>query len=229
MIIDEMLCTAAARSSELFVQAVALDYDPAQQYEPSELFQKKIKRLFRRAKHPYFYQTMRRVAAIFLAAILAGSVYLAVDTEARAAFFGWVRELYENSIVYHVLPNHTSDKMPKYELTWLPEGFGEPNVYESETTYSALYENPSTGDVLIFDYYRLNEEVQTELYTNQQPEHLTVKGVDADFYAALDDSDFSNLLWIDSEAGVLCAIGGSLSKEDILHIAESIYLVDLTH
>lgn len=228
MITEEMLRTSAARSSELFVQALALDYDPAQQYEPTDLFKTRIKRLFRRAKHPYLYQTMRRVAAILLAAILAGSVYLAVDTEARAAFFGWIKEVYEHSTIYRTMPNHASDTLPRYELTWLPDGFGEPDVYEDDTTYSALYENPNTGDVFIFGYGLLTDERQTVLFTTQQPEHLLVRGADADFYAADDNSDFSNLLWIDADTGVFCTIDGTLNKDVILHIAESIYLVNPT-
>lgn len=228
MITEETLRTSAARSSELFLQAVALDYDPAQAYEPSDLFEKKIKRLFRRAKHPYLYQTMRRVAAIFLASILAGSVYLAVDTEARAAFFGWVRELYENSIVYHVMPSPAADMLPRYELTWLPDGFCESDVYEDDTMYTALYQNPNTGDFFVFDYCLLTEETQTSLFTTQSPEHLLVNGMDADFYAAIDDSDSSNLLWIENEAGVFCSINSTLSKESILRIAEGISFVSAT-
>lgn len=228
MITDEMLRISAARSSELFIQAVAYDHDPAQQYEPSNSFEKKIKRLFRKAKHPYFYRAAQRIASVFLAAVLAGTMWLAVDEKARAAFFDWVRETYEHSIVYHVLPNHASKMLPRYELTWLPDGFGKSNVYESETTYSALYENPGTGDILIFGYCLLTEERQTELFTTQQPERLVVNGADADFYAAIDDSDSNNLLWVDAKAGVLCTIDGTLSKEDILHIAEGISLVNQT-
>ena len=74
MITDEMLRVSAARSSELFIQAVALDYDPTQQYEPSNSFEKKIKRLVHRAKHPYFYRSVQRIASVLLAAILAGSM-----------------------------------------------------------------------------------------------------------------------------------------------------------
>lgn len=228
MITDEMLRSSAARSSELFAHTITSDYDPAQQYEPSDLFEKKIRKLFHRAKHPYFYKAIQRIASIFLAAILIGSMYLAVDTEARAAFLDWIKEVYEHSIVYRIMPSSAAKDLPHYELTWLPDGFGEPDIYENETVYSALYQNSSTGEIVIFDYYRLSSEVQAKLFTDQQPEHVLVNGIIADFYAASSDSESNNLLWIDTEAGVFCAIDSNLSKDVILHIAESIYLVTIT-
>ena len=229
MITDEMLHSSAARSSELFAHTITSDYDPAQQYEPSDLFEKKIRKLFHRAKHPYFYKAIQRIASIFLAAILIGSMYLAVDTEARAAFLDWIKEVYEHSIVYRIMPSSAAKDLPHYELTWLPDGFGEPDIYENETVYSALYQNSSTGEIVIFDYYRLSSEVQAKLFTDQQPEHVLVNGIIADFYAASSDSESNNLLWIDTEAGVFCAIDSNLSKDVILHIAESIYLVTITN
>ena len=152
MITDEMLRSSAARSSELFAHTITSDYDPAQQYEPSDLFEKKIRKLFHRAKHPYFYKAIQRIASIFLAAILIGSMYLAVDTEARAAFLDWIKEVYEHSIVYRIMPSSAAKDLPHYELTWLPDGFGEPDIYENETVYSALYQNSSTGEIVIFDF-----------------------------------------------------------------------------
>lgn len=229
MITDEMLRSSAARSSELFAHTITSDYDPAQQYEPSDLFEKKIRKLFHRAKHPYFYKAIQRIASIFLAAILIGSMYLAVDTEARAAFLDWIKEVYEHSIVYRIMPSSAAKDLPHYELTWLPDGFGEPDIYENETVYSALYQNSSTGEIVIFDYYRLSSEVQAKLFTDQQPEHVLVNGIIADFYAASSDPESNNLLWIDTEAGVFCAIDSNLSKDVILHIAESIYLVTITN
>ena len=217
MITDEMLRSSAARSSELLAHTITSDYDPAQQYEPSDLFEKKIRKLFHRAKHPYFYKAIQRIASIFLAAILIGSMYLAVDTEARAAFLDWIKEVYEHSIVYRIMPSSAAKDLPHYELTWLPDGFGEPDIYENETVYSALYQNSSTGEIVIFDYYRLSSEVQAKLFTDQQPEHVLVNGIIADFYAASSDSESNNLLWIDTEAGVFCAIDSNLSKDVILH------------
>lgn len=228
MITDEMLRSSAARSSELFAYTIASDYDPVQQYEPSDLFGKKIRRLLHRARHPYFYRAIRRIASIFLAAILASSMYLAVDTEARAAFLGWIKEVYEHSIVYRIMPKPTAKALPQCELTWLPDGFGGPIVYQDDTTYTALYKNQITGNDLIVFYCLLNDEMQTELFTSQQPEYLLVHGTIAEFYGASDDSPSSNLLWVDNESGVLCTINGVISKESIVHIAEGLCLFDPT-
>ena len=228
MITDEMLRSSAVQSSELFVHTITSDYDPVQQNEPSNLFEKKIWKLLRHAKRPYFYKIIRRIASIFLAAILAGSIYLAIDTEARAAFLGWIKDVYEHSIVYRIMPSSAAKALPQYELTWLPDGFGEPDVYENVFMYSALYSNPKTGKVLIFDYYLLSEETQSEIITMQTPEHLQINSMDAEYYAASGESASNNLIWIDAHAGVLCSINSSLSREDIIHIAENIVLVNLT-
>ena len=228
MITEEALRVSALRSNERFVQAVEFGYDPARQYEPSDLFRKKIRKLYHRANHPYLYKTMRRVASVVLVALLACGVWLSVDATARATFFNWVKEVYEQSVVYRIMPRRTAEILPRYEFGWLPEGFGEPDIYEDGTMYSAVYSNPVTGDGLIFDYCLLNEEAQTEILTQQEPEHLYVNGMAADYYMVTGDSKTNNLLWIDYRASVLCSINSTLCRNDILHIVESIKLVSLT-
>ncbi len=204
MITDEMLRSSAARSSELFAYTIASDYDPVQQYEPSDLFGKKIRRLLRRARHPYFYKAIQRIASLFLAAILAGSMYLAVDTEARAAFLDWIKEVYEHSIVYRILPKPTAKALPQCELTWLPDGFGGPIVYQDDTTYTALYKNQITGNDLIVFYCLLNDEMQTSVYKGYKQDKIEMRGDRAEM------SDFP--LYLNTVAGGLdCrdqAIGG---------------------
>jgi len=222
MITDEMLCTAAARSSELFVQAVALDYDPAQQYEPSELFQKKIKRLFRRAKHPYLYQTMRRVAAIFLAAILAGSVYLAVDTEARAAFFGWIKETYETYFVYRFKDDSTAESAPSVlRPTWLPQGYTEYVVNDAVGTITVVYANDA-GEMLTFRYSQ--NPKQTDWFidsTNTIQSNAIINGNQADVFISTNPSVSSAILWTRPDHTAFY-ISGFLSENDLIKVAESI-------
>ncbi len=54
MITEEMLCAAAARSCEIYVSYLERGYTPENQHEFSLQFEKKIKKLKRKADHPVF-------------------------------------------------------------------------------------------------------------------------------------------------------------------------------
>ena len=222
MITEEMLRTSAARSSELFVQAVALDYDPAQQYEPTDLFKTRIKRLFRRAKHPYLYQTMRRVAAILLAAILAGSVYLAVDTEARAAFLGWIKETYETYFVYRFEDNSTAESaLPILRPTWLPQGYTEHIVNDTAGTITVIYANDA-GEMLTFRYS--HNPMQADWFidtTNTIQSNTVISGNQADVFISTNPSISSAILWTRPDHTAFY-ISGFLSETDLIKVTESV-------
>ena len=100
MITDAQLRKAAEKSSDLYLRYIERDYNSTPSHEFSASFEKKIRKLRKRADHPYFYKTLHKAAAVILAILISGSAWLAVDTEARAAFFGWVREIYETYFVY---------------------------------------------------------------------------------------------------------------------------------
>lgn len=101
MITDERLRAAAEKSSDLYLCCMEEGYDAIPPHEFSEPFERKIRKLKKRADHPYFYKMMHKVAVIILAVLIGGSAWLAVDTEARASFFGWVKEVYEELFIYH--------------------------------------------------------------------------------------------------------------------------------
>ena len=54
----------------------------------SSAFERKMKKLVRRADHPIRYRIAQAVACLLLAALLSGCTVLAVSPEARAAFVG---------------------------------------------------------------------------------------------------------------------------------------------
>ena len=70
------------------------------------------------------HKWLSRVACFFLVTLLTGSAVLTFSVEARAAFFGWVREQYENLYVYFFEGGVTVSDPVNYELGWLPEGWG---------------------------------------------------------------------------------------------------------
>lgn len=124
MITDERLRAAAEKSSNLYLRYMEEGYDAIRPHEFSEPFERKIRKLKKRADHPYFYKMMHKVAVIILAVLIGGSAWLAVDTEARASFFGWVKEVYEELFIYHFEDGRTSNEgKNNYYLTWIPEGY----------------------------------------------------------------------------------------------------------
>ena len=185
-------------------------------FMPSKKYQQQMRDMLadpqgwcKRKFRPMWKIALRRVAAFFLTALVGVSAWLAVDTQAREAFFGWAKEAYEHSIVYRIMPTDTAQTLPHCELTYLPAGFGaRSNIYEDETLYTCIYEDSDTGSDFIVFYMLLNEELQTELLTNQQPEHLLINGVSAEYYGPSEESDTGNLLWIDNEMGVFCTLQG---------------------
>lgn len=56
------------------------------EHEFSPLFQRKMRRTFRKAKHPVIYKLPKYAACFVLAVALVSGTWLTVDAEARAAF-----------------------------------------------------------------------------------------------------------------------------------------------
>lgn len=62
MITDERLRAAAEKSSNLYLRYMEEGYDAIRPHEFSEPFERKIRKLKKRADHPYFYKMMHKVA-----------------------------------------------------------------------------------------------------------------------------------------------------------------------
>ena len=94
---------------------------------------------------------LSRVACFFLVFLLTGSAVLTFSVEARAAFFGWVREQYENFYVYFFEGNAAVTEPAKYELGWMPENCIFVTSYE--TAGGEVYIYTDERDTLIqFSY-----------------------------------------------------------------------------
>jgi len=192
-------------------------------------FQAKMEGLFAKDRVRQTLYTVRRwAAAIILLILFTGGVMLAVDTEARASFFEWVKKVYENSIVYEFFGEAQEEGLPTYELGWVPEGYEAVDVYRDEMMYSAIYmkvDDPNAG--FVFDYNFMHGGTLTELIGDMSKyEHRQVKvnGITADLYLAMDEGETNDLIWIDEKAKIIFSLNGYLGEADMLHIAESVFL-----
>jgi len=141
MITEAMLRTAAARSCGRYTAALEQDYDPAEGHVFSPAFEQRMARINYRADHPMLYDGLRRVAAIILAALIAGTAWLGVDIRARNWLFGWLREIRQNAISYRADGIEGASKKEDFRPAWIPDGYVLSWESDTDAWISIGYEN----------------------------------------------------------------------------------------
>lgn len=222
MIPEELLRRASTRSCIEHVNEITKDYDPDNQHEFSPEFERRIKKLTRRARHPLLYKCMQRVASFALAVVLTGGIWLAVDVEARAAFVGWVKGVYESFFVYRYEgQNETKPESAQYQPNWIPDGYQEVFSDFSDGEGGIVYSNDS-GQFLQFGYIS-NPNNSNHFIATEDTVHYatTVRGYHADFFASTSPAVSSSIAWTDENE---CAfyVSGFLEKDELIKIAENI-------
>lgn len=223
---DEMaLRRAAARTNESLLSV--LPGPGACERSFSERFLAKMEKLLKRQSNWRIrHAVLRYAAAILITVSLTLGTLLVFSPEARASLTQWVREKYENGIIYrfHNEPSHKL--LPLYELTWIPEGMEQKQIHYNEFSYGTFYYNDETEQGFSLDYsYMDNSSLPTVI-----PEegctvtHTEVNGCPADFYQMLDNRNTNVLVILDEDANIIFSIAANIDKDSIFNIAEHIVL-----
>lgn len=225
MIAEDVLRTAAARSSAVYVRYLEQDFDREHQHEFSPQFEKRIKRICRRVNHPFLYKSLQRVASIFLAILLGGTIWLTVDVDARAEFFGWVKSVYENYIVYRFEPEFHPNDSEIYLPTWLPTGYNEVSADYSGGTAMICYIGPDEQG-LVFSYSIDSTNVDWFLDTSVSTvKQVYVNGISADLLISDGPEAVNTIVWM-SDHNTVFYVSASLPEIDMMRIAESVQKTD---
>jgi hypothetical protein len=217
---DAELKAAAGQVREAMLRSLP---DPDKcTHEFSEAFNEKMRPLLARSeRRQRGRNVLRSIAAILILLFISMTVWLSVDAEAREAVLNWVRQVYEDRVVYRFESAAQSGELPEYEVTWIPEGYEVVEEYEDETERVVVYYNETSGLGVVFDYHFINEESLEEVLFDDgtQVEKVTVNGVKADYYY---DDESNVLMWVDKNDSIVYIINTQLDKESIIHIAESV-------
>ena len=186
----------------------------------------------RRRRRPVWQRLARAAAMILLALSLSLGALMAASPTVRASVVRWVRETYERSVNYRFF-GKTETSLPDYAPTWLPEGFVPDEREKTDEAVFSAYHDAVGGGGFTFDYCIASEDMQIQIagYDNEiapAPEECFVNAYTADYYPA-GASGTNNLVWMDETRGILFTISSTLEKDVILHIAESVCLVDSTN
>lgn len=150
MISEEMLKKAAAEADQAIRDSLPAPAECEHEFSPS--FQRKMRRTFRKAKHPVIYKLPKYAACFVLSVAIASGTWLTVDAEARATFFAWVREQYEAFVEYRFIGDAPQEsEIVDYELTWLPDGYSEIESHILAGSMITVYKS-ETGRIIQFSY-----------------------------------------------------------------------------
>lgn len=222
MITDSMIRDAAIRSRELFVDKLESNYDSERQHKPSPDFKKKIEKLQRRADHPLLYRPLCRIASIVLVLLISGGTLLAANVQARAAFFGWVKEIYETYFVYRFENSAGSDSVSSdYRPTWLPDGYESTIIDSIGSTVTIIYTN-AEGQMLTFRYTCSPDEIDWFVDIEQvQIKSTIINGNPAEILIAEDANNANGIMWtVDNDRAYY--ISAFLSESELIQMAESV-------
>ena len=124
---------------QIMLDAVRLEYgsllEGAPEHTFSPAFERKMKKLLRRGRHPVLYRTLRAAACLLLVLLLSGCAVLVVSPAAREVFLGWVREF------------RTPAEYPPYTL------YTYSGKEEGGNLFFVSIEGPTTGGL----YLTMNE------------------------------------------------------------------------
>lgn len=221
MISEEMLKKAAAEADQAIRDSLPAPADCKHEFSPS--FQRKMRRTFRKAKHPVIYKLPKYAACFVLAVALASGTWLTVDAEARAAFFAWVREQYESFVEYRFIGEAPQEnEIVDYELTWLPEGYSETESHILAGSLTTIYKN-ETGRIIQFSYSQGGDATSLFVKSNYS-KIITIElgSIVAEYYEAEEQSDANALTWMSEDGEIMFCITAFEPKEVLVKMAESV-------
>ena len=217
MISEEALRQAAAEANDCLVRSFDELDIPVHNF--SARFERKMRRLIRRTRHPAAYRALVRVACAFLAFLLGSGVFLAVNPEARAAFFGWVRTQYERLFVYDVANTGEQTELPEYTLGWLPEGYEEVERYSDPKSTRIVYAN-IIGNKIDFIYSK-TAEIHL-IPDSNNISSITINDQSAEIYNSQLPNGNNNLIWSSKDGTMLFELIGTCNETTLINMAKNI-------
>ena len=122
-----------------------------------------------------------------------------------------------------------SPDLPEYAPAWIPDGFIEQSVTQGRHFCERPYWNAETRSVirLTYSFMWVSEEYGYIVDRNRDSvEPVTIWGSHADFYPSNADITDNLLIWTEEDMGIFFRLEGSVSKADLVRMAESISCVE---
>lgn len=221
---DEALRKAAAKLAEARIAAQPSLDELDHEFSPE--FESAMDKLMQKSQRKAIWRRVASIAASLLFVLLIGAgAVLTFSQEARASFVTWLREQYENSIIYRFWGGGDTSEFPTYQIGWLPDGYELLQEIEDEKDYTAVYYSNDKG-MIVFSYAFFEQwnEIFTFNDNVDNHEQLSIRGMYGE-YVPFENRAGGDLIWIDESRQIALVLSTELEKDTIIKIAESVLLV----
>lgn len=226
-ITDEALYQHVAEARDIWLDALPKDDElPEHQFSDGFMSSLETMEVQEKAQHKKKSRSpFSRVAAVFLAVLIGSGTWLGINTEARAAFTQWIRDIWEDGVVYTFVGESPDTLLPDFHCSWLPEGmetaeFGRLN----QQGYMVYFGENDLHCSLDYSYMQEGSAhfISPSGEDGLRHEVVEINGMPGDFYIESEDGLSHVLLWFDEDAGIAFSLHSNLPPEDILRMAESV-------
>ena len=223
--------------AELDEQApVELDHDPEELMQKGEVPDENNipkrpadeRREVRWFEYISFPRRFFKVAACFLLVFsLCGSTVAMAHPEIVEAVVGWFREIVGTTTKYEDSGQTVATDHPAatYRPGWLPDGYEEASCHELSSGVDILYFNE---EGLYISFTCSSDPASSALSVNWEHCDLIstkVGATPADLYMDRREGELNVLVW--TKGNTLFCVGGMLTEEELLRIAENIVKVSV--
>ena len=193
----------------------------------SPQFEQAMDRLARKGRRKAVWNRAVSVAASFLLVlVICAGVTLAVSPQARAAVITWLREQYENSIIYRFWGGGATSEFPTYHIGWLPDDAELSYSIDEETFFAAVYRSSDGEELITFSYSPADKVSMMEIWgSTENSELLSINGMSGEFIP-YEDRPGGDVMWIDESTQIVFYLSSILEKSTIISVAESVFLAN---
>lgn len=223
---DERLRVAAKIAGEAIMASYSADAEPDHCFSPE--FEQKMDLLIQQTKKKPRYTLLQKVASIILAIAIGSGIWLAIDTDAHAAVFGWIREQYENIFHYHFAGDKNTTSEQSYELGWLPEGYSFHHRRDMTGRADVIYVNES-GNIISLTYTTDLSNTSLDIFLMDDYSVSTkvkIGSVIADLYITSNAGSSNVIAWEDSDENALFVISAVEDSDTLIKLAENVILAE---
>lgn len=228
---DEALGNAARLVRDSMLSSLREEEMPAHEF--SEDFRESLLEEVRRNEQERARKrlVLRRCIAALLSVVVGLSLFFGLNTEARAAALQWAKKTAWGRTVFSFFGD-AEKALPKFEVTWLPEGVElVQETSTSETRTKVYYNANDTSNGFVLECGIMNPD--SEFFVIHDDADYEISPIQVNisygtFYISQSKNASHGLVWFHEKAGVYFSIISYLDPAVILHIAESVKLVNST-